>query len=137
MNGVLKEIDLETMRDLISQQPSDSIDDTSRKILLASGEASRTLYAGTIGDKLLCFVGLAPPTLLSDRAYLWLYVTPDVANHKVMFGRHAIRLVMAMKQVYPIIVGHCDNGRSIAWLRSLGATFLEPQGPIIPFEIRS
>ena len=90
-------------------------------------------------DKVLCFWGLIPPTLLSDRAYLWLYTTEHMHEHIFSLVRHSQRAVEEMLKDYPIIVGHgvVGNSKSIRWLRWLGAKFGDPQGQLLPFEIRA
>lgn len=98
---------------------------------------SRPLFSGTMDGTLLCLVGLIPPTFLSEIVYLWCWSSPEVVHHKVMFGRHARRLMHELRGLYPKIVGHCAEDNSVAWLRSLGAEFNEPQGHLIPFEITS
>ena len=89
--------------------------------------------------KVLCFWGLIPPTLLSDQAYLWLYTTEHMQGHIFSLVRHSQRAVEEMLKDYPIIVGHgvIGNDRSLRWLRWLGAQFGEPQGQLLPFEIRA
>lgn len=89
--------------------------------------------------KILCFWGLIPPTLLSDCAYLWLYTTENMQEHVFSLVRHSQRAVEEMLQDYPIIVGHGVIGatKSLRWLRWLGARFGEPQGKLLPFEIRA
>jgi hypothetical protein len=101
------------------------------EVVLAYAQASDPLFAGLYADRLLCFVGFVPATILSDSAYLWMHSTDDVARHKVTVGRFARRLVAAALGRYPKLVGHCVDTR---WLASLGATF-EPDGAAIRFRI--
>lgn len=100
---------------------------------------SRWVWIGSEGSKILCVWGLIPPSLLSDRAYLWLFTTEHMREHVFLFVRYSQRAVREMLQVYPVIVGHAQVGadRSIRWLRWLGAQFGDPQGQLIPFEIRA
>lgn len=106
---------------------------TEQEALIASAKSSDPLFAGFIDDRLLCLVGFVPPTVLSDVAYLWLYATPAVGQHKVMFGRWAKRLIKAALVRYPRIVGHCTKD-SANWLRTLGA-IIGQGSELIPFQI--
>lgn len=100
---------------------------------------SSRVWLGLDDDKVLCVYGLIPPTLLSDRAYLWLYTTKHFTSHVFVFVRHSQRVVAEMLQEFPTIVGHGHVGsaKSLRWLRWLGAEFHEPQGKFIPFEIKA
>lgn len=97
-----------------------------------------TIWAGFAAERLVCIWGLIPPTLLSDRAYLWLYTTEAIGEHVFLFIRHSQIAVEAMLLEYPIIVGHAavGNDRAIRWLKWLGAVFDPPEGRLIPFTIR-
>ncbi len=97
------------------------------------------VWIGKKDDEVLCFMGLIPPTLLSDRAYLWLQTTPAMQDHVFTFVRHSQLLLAEMLKEFPLIVGHCEASqtKSIRWLRWLGAEFGTPIGRAIPFEIRA
>lgn len=99
---------------------------------------STKLYLGAIHGRLCCAWGLIPPTLLSDSAYLWLFSTPAIDEHKFLFVRASQRVIEDMLQEWPVITGFCDrsNARSIRWLRWLGAEFHYPGPTHIAFEIR-
>jgi hypothetical protein len=90
-------------------------------------------------DDILCTWGLIAPTLLSDRAYLWMYNTIHMKEHIFCVVRHSQRAIDNALKYYPIIVGHCkvDAKKSIRWVRWLGAEFGTPQDSMIPFEIRA
>lgn len=100
---------------------------------------SSRVWVGTIGDKIVASWGLIPPTLLSERAYLWLYTTKHFNGHEFVFIRHSQRAVRAMLEEFPTIVGHGAVGadKSLRWLYWLGAEFSEPQGDFLPFTIRA
>lgn len=100
---------------------------------------SSRCWIGRDGDQILCFLGVIPPTLLSDRAYLWLYTTEHLREHVFIFVRYSQRVIAEILEQYPIIVGHAALGsdRSIRWLRWLGAEFGHPEGNYLPFEIRA
>lgn len=99
---------------------------------------SQSLYVGHIDGKLICLWGLIPPTLLSTRAYLWLYTTAAVRDHEFIFVRRSQRAIELLLEEYPAIYGHVHVGHpdSIRWLKWLGAEFSEPDGKLIPFVIR-
>lgn len=91
------------------------------------------IYIGLWDNELICLVGLVPRSILSSSAYLWLYETPLVREHRVVVGRYAKRLIDEWCKTYRL-EGHCVTD-SWRWLRSLGAiqtsqtTFEIPQWP--------
>jgi hypothetical protein len=87
------------------------------------GSRSDPLLAGTYNGEVLCFVGFIPASKLSDVAYIWMYSTPAVENHRLIVGRWAKLLIAEARKRYPVICGHCFDSQR--WLRSLGAT-IEP-----------
>lgn len=99
---------------------------------------SAKLYVGAIDGKLCCAWGLIPPSLLSDQAYLWLFSTELVEEHKFRFVRESQRAVEEMLKEWPLITGYCEhaNARSMRWLRWLGAVFGPALKHMTPFEIR-
>ena len=102
-------------------------------------QSSTSLWTGYYDGELVCCWGLVAPTLLSDRAYLWLYTTDALAGREFAFVRHSQREVEKMLELHPIINGYATAGatRSRQWLKWLGARFIgEPQGQYVPFEIR-
>lgn len=95
------------------------------------------LWVGFISGRPVCAWGLVPPTMLSDRAYLWLYASPAVDEHKFLFVRYSQRVIEDMRRYYPVIYGVCRLGddRAIRWLKWLGAKFESPDSDFIPFVI--
>ena len=93
---------------------------------------------GMLDDEVACVWGLIPPTLLSDRAYLWLLTTDIVTEHKFLFVRYSQRYVEEMLKQYPVLYGEAEinNEPAKRWLKWLGARFGEPNGRFIPFEIK-
>lgn len=95
-----------------------------------------------INGDLACILGIAPPTMLSSRAYIWLYHTFVADRHRFLLVRHSQILVKKLLQEYEVLVGHCvidDKARtdkSIRWLKWLGAEFLESDGRKVEFWIR-
>ena len=103
--------------------------------------ASVMTWVGRVDGKVACIWGLIPPSLLGDRATLWLQTTDLVEQHKFMFIRHSRIAMERMLAVYPIIVGLADPDfpENIRWLKWLGAQMHEPDMECggIPFTIRA
>jgi hypothetical protein len=99
---------------------------------------STFVWIGEHNGEIFGFWGLIPPTLFSDRAYLWFYSTEHLCKCIIPFIRHSRRVTTELLEHYSILVGHgrIDAPKSLRWLAWCGAEFGEPQGPLIPFEIR-
>lgn len=125
-------------RQLIFEAKGGILTDEESEILEQYLTFSAKLYMGSIEGKLCCAWGLIPPSLLSDQAYLWLFTTDAVEDHKFLFVRNSQRAIEDMLKEWPLITGFCEvgNTRSIRWLRWLGAEFSPAQPTHIPFEIR-
>lgn len=95
-------------------------------------------WIGIVEGEIACIWGIIPPTLLSDRCYLWLFTTKALIGNEFRFIRCTQRWVEELLKEYPMIVGHVRVGqdRSIRWLKWLGAVMEEPEGFLIPFAIR-
>jgi hypothetical protein len=107
---------------------------TLRRWLKASNETWFGMHDGEVA----CIWGLAPPSTISDRAYLWLLTTDLVEQHKFLFVRHSqVAIEDALKR-YSKIVGHVEVGNTSArrWLKWLGADIGPPEGKFSPFVIR-
>jgi hypothetical protein len=100
--------------------------------------ASRIIYQGKINDRLACVWGLIPPTIMSDRAYIWLHTTEVADEHTFILVRYSQHMIEKMLGEFEALVGHCKigNDRAIRWLRWLGAEFGPYEGKLIPFVIR-
>ena len=127
--------------DLIYPDCLAKLPEIERQIMHRSMHNSTRVWIGCHNNKVACFWGLVPPTLLSDRAYLWLYTTPDLDAHIFLLVRHSQRMVEQMLEEFPIIVGHCgiNDRKAIRWLKWLGAQFGDPPefGAFIPFIIKA
>lgn len=128
-----------SLADLISITDSAKLNAKQMEMIRWCQGMSGETYTGWIDDKLVCAWGLIPPTLISDRAYLWMHATHAVEQHKFIFVRHSQRIVEQMLKLYPTIIGHCMVGSrsSIRWVQWLGGVFEEAEGPFLPFVIRS
>lgn len=124
--------------DLIFQEHLAKLSETEQEVIKRHMTNSSRVWIGYEDSRILCYLGLIPPTLLSERAYLWLRITEHVHEHIFLLVRYSQRVIAEMLESYPIIVGHCEvaNSKAQRWLTWLGAKFGEAQGPVIPFEIR-
>lgn len=124
---------------LISVEVLDTLSEAGQEIMNRSLQNSSVVWVWTDDETIHGFWGLIPPTLLSDRAYIWLYTLPSLAEHQFTFVRHSQLMVKELLNQYPMIVGHCaaSADKSIRWLKWLGATFGQPDGKLIPFEIKA
>lgn len=123
--------------DLISLSDSTTLNDRQVEMLNWCRSMSAEVWSGWIDDELVCIWGLIPPTLVSTQAYLWMYATHRVGEHKFLFVRHSQRIIEQMLTRYGTIIGHCLVGASdsIRWVRWLGGVFNAPNGPYLPFRI--
>ena len=125
--------------DLIYPQCLAMLSEINQETMQRSMMNSSQVQVYREGDNVLCFWGLIPPSLLSDRAYLWLYTTEYLKGHTFALIRHSQRAVEEMTRDFPLLVGHCAASatQSIRWLRWLRAEFGSPCGKLIPFQIRA
>ena len=137
MTTSVSAISRQKVNELISSWALDSLSDieveTFKRFVLVSSK----LRAGVVDGKLICLWGLVPPTMLSDRAYLWMHTTDEAEKHEFLLVRHSQIEVRKMLEEYPRIVGQCELAatRSIRWLKWLGAVFGDHDGKLVPFEI--
>ena len=138
MIAMIEIADKAKTRQLIFEAKGGILTDEESKTLEQYLTFSAKLCIGSIDGKLCCAWGLIPPTLISQQAYLWLFTTEAVEEHKFIFVRNSQRMVQEMLEEWPIITGFCEISatRSIRWLRWLGAVFSEPTGKFLPFTIR-
>ena len=124
---------------LLSPEIVGTLDDNAQMIMADALSQSTRVWVGMDNGKIAAFWGIMLPTLISDRAYLWLYTTPALDNHKFVFVRQSQVWIKETLKEFPLIVGHALAGedKSIRWLKWLGAKFLHPEGRLIPFEIRA
>ncbi len=138
MNAQIEIADKARTRRLIFEAKGGMLTDEESRVLEQYLTFSAKLCIGLIDDKLCCAWGVVPPSLLSDRAYLWLFTTDLVEQYKFLFVRRSQIAIKEMLEEWPVITGFCEigNDRSLRWLRWLGAVFSEPSGKFLPFEIR-
>src|SRR5215469_12136144 len=99
---------------------------------------SEEVWFGMHDERVACVWGLAPPTAISNRAYLWLLTTDLVEQHKFIFIRHSQIAVEGALKRYEMIIGHVAVGNQSArkWLRWLGASIAPPENGMSPFVIK-
>lgn len=104
-----------------------------RQCILRSTE----MRYGLVDGEVACMWGLIPPTLLSTTAYLWLFTTHLVDEHKFLFVRHSQRYIEEALKTYPVVIGDvaADNHPARKWLSWLGAQFSTPDRGMIRFAI--
>lgn len=134
-------IDRREARDLILEMHGGIVTDVDALSLRACTSHASHTWVCTIDEHPVAAWGLVPPTFMADRAYLWLYSTSAVDNHKFAFVRRSQIVMDEMKKLYPHIYGVCklDDYRAHRWLRWLGARFGEPNSMpgFIPFSIET
>lgn len=101
---------------------------------------STDCWVGKYNGEIALVVGLMPPSLLSEEAYMWMLNTEVVQHHEFLLIRHSQMFIKDMLERYKTITGFCNTShtKSIRWLKWLGAEFAsEPvKGNCLPFKIR-
>ena len=142
MTALIELADKAKTRQLIFEAREGILSDEETKILEQYLTFSAKLYIGSVDGKMCCAWGVVPPSLMSDRAYLWLFSTDAVEQYKFLFVRYSQKAIAEILEEWPIITGYCEvnSPRSIRWLKWLGAKFGEPikgkEAWFRPFEIR-
>lgn len=124
---------------LISPEVVDRLEAKDYEALDTFLQRSAQVWVGMEDETVCCFWGVVMPTLISNRAYLWLHTTPALKEHTFVFVRHSQLVIKEILTEFPLIIGHCIVGetKSIRWLKWLGATFSHPEGKLVPFEIKA
>lgn len=125
------------LHDVIRRSPVAENPD-AEDILVRCLHRSIEVWQGIVNGEVACVWGLIPPSLLSDRAYLWLLTTRLVEDHKFVFVRNSQRYIEVALKTWPEIYGDCVVGNQSAkrWLQWLGASFGDAKDGKIPFVIR-
>lgn len=137
MNQRMQQVSRDEIFDLISVDGPLGFDKNHHSAFNRCLRITTMLWVGKVEDELICFWGLIPATMLDDRAYIWLHVTPAVKDNEFIFVRQSQIAIKEMLKRFHTLYGHCEVGaeRSARWLRWLGATFGEPEDKLIPFWI--
>jgi hypothetical protein len=99
-------------------------------------QLSSHCWIANVDGNLACVWGLITPSLLSDKAYLWLHTFPSVP--KFALARRSREVLAEMLKKHKIIVGHCarHNRGASRWLKWLGAEFGPGYGDLVTWQIR-
>lgn len=100
-------------------------------------KSSQHAFVGYVDNDVACVYGFISPSLMSDRAYLWLLTTKLVEENKFLFIRHSQMCIEQALKYYETVVGDVALGddRAKRWLMWLGAKFGEPNTSTQPFFI--
>lgn len=112
-----------------------------QRIMVECCRRSTALWFGLIDSKVACVWGVALPTLLSNRAYLWLWTSDVIKGHPFVLVRRAQMVIRELLDEFEVVVGVVDLSEpgadsSIRWLKLLKAKFGESSKGLLPFEIR-
>src|SRR5258708_12207330 len=137
MSVQIESINRQQTRDLILSARGGILTELESKTLDACLGFATHLWIGQVDGKMVCAWGLVPPSLLAEEAYLWLYSTPEVADHKFVFVRYSQLVMKEMLRIYPRIVGVTDikSTNSTPCLTCLRANFVHNSAPHTPFSI--
>lgn len=96
------------------------------------------VFVGYIKGDIACIYGLHPPTILSNRAHIWLITTDTVEDNKFIFIRHSQLVIEFALKAYTDIYGetHVKDKGAFRWIRWLGGVYAKgPIGMFVPFHI--
>jgi hypothetical protein len=101
-------------------------------------KTSEEIWVAMYDGEIAAVWGLAPPSVVSDRAYLWLFTTNLIEEHKFLLVRHSQLAVRDALTRYSVLTGHVSTTNRLAkrWLEWLGAEFGPPDEGHFPFVIR-
>lgn len=124
--------------DLISSGVWGSISEDQSENLRRWLVNTTMMWCGRVNGEIVCVFGVVPPTMLSDTAYLWLWDTEKMQEHKFLFVRKSQIVIKELLTRWPKLVGMCraDAAASIRWMRWLGGETGEPNQGFVPFVIR-
>lgn len=127
------------LRSMIRNSPHIVMSERESSAMEACLMISDKIFYGMVDDDLACIWGLIPPTLMSDQAYLWLFTSSLVDEHKFVFVRHSQMWIEETLKEFPTIVGTCmtNNPRAKRWIEWLGGEFAQARDGRYAFAIRS
>lgn len=136
MPVVAEEVTGRRFKELISQAICETLNDNEMAIMENAMAKSTEVWRVMDGDLLLGIAGVAPDTLLSHDAYLWLYHWP-IERQSIAALRLSKAIVAKFLLHYGRLVGHCQSEKSRRWLKWLGAEFREESDPVALFMIEA
>lgn len=97
--------------------------------LAQSFERSALRFTAEIKGVPVAMFGLAPESLVGEKAVVWLLGCPEMAKVKKSFVKLSRVIIKEMFQRYPVLFNLVDAryGSTIRWLESCGAEF----GPVV------
>lgn len=95
----------------------------SKPIVLSAAKLANEILVVMYEDGPICYLGIVPPTILSDNAYIWMISTPYGEAHPYIFGRYGKKIMETILQKYRVIFGDCFSPKSVRWLKRIGAEF--------------
>lgn len=110
-----------------------------RTMLVRCLVASLYVWVGMYDEDIYCVWGVIPPTILSNRAYIWLHTEQTrVVGHQFVFIRHSQLAVKNMLEKFDVLYGTADkrNEKTVRWLKWLGAEFEYAPSTMLDFVIR-
>lgn len=123
MNAEIYQVSFEQFASMIGEHEY-------RSVILGRAKLATEILVGMLGVTPVMYLGLEPPTLLADEAYVWMIVPQS--GHTYTLAKYAHETLETIMLKYNRLYGHCFEEHSERWLRSLGAEFLSPT----EFEIR-
>jgi hypothetical protein len=116
MNAELQAIGMQDLRRMIT-----GMEDAN--VIIEYARLADPLFAATFLGDLLGFIAFIPRSTLSNSAYVWVHITPAVADHRLVVARLARRWLPIFHARYPNLTGHCFTAPARNWLRTLNARF--------------
>lgn len=116
MNAELYQISFSQFERMVESLPS-------KPQNLSAGKLASEIIVLMFNNTPMCYVGLAPPTLLSEAAYIWMLTTPEGELHPFLLGKYGLPVVQTALLKYKTIFGDCFSENSAKWLKHMGAVF--------------
>lgn len=95
----------------------------NESVVLSAAKLANEILVVMFDNKPICFVGLVPPTLLSDSIYVWMITTNHGEKHPFIFGKYGKQIMQVILCKYRIVFGDCFTEKSANWLKRIGAEF--------------
>ena len=89
MRVSVSKVDRVDLNKILARASSVNLDDQGKTILDNCMRMTSSMWAGLVSGEFVCAWGLIPPTILSDRAYLWLYTKESIEPHEFLFIRYS------------------------------------------------
>lgn len=125
MNGEIYQVSFGQFDQMIGDCPG-------KEIILSAAKLATDIIVGMYGEVPVAYIGLVPPTLFSDEAFVWMITTDEGAKHPLILARYGKKTIGTFLLKYKKLYGFCFSEKSAKWLKSLGAEFVSET----KFEIR-